>query len=506
MRSNVIDDSTAHQITLAKLKAKLTKQHIQAAPPKPNTITPHFAGSPNAELFGKLPLLMQDAIAVLKEMRNCPDEMALQAVLGAVNFACQHHYQVDCILYDRPMSLYLLAIAPTGGMKSTIYGDVMEGAERWLQRERDRYTEEKAVHKVVVGQYERELRIYSKNPVGNPPDEPKPVQTARFISEVGTRNGIIDVLQYQPTVGLFNDDGGDFFNSYSFRGGKDGKNQSIEMTAFLTKLYEKGIVSRQTGIDSIHLQNRRMCMLFMLQEAVIKDVLLNDTFARQGFIHRLLITHSAKFEKPAHDYSSDGLRRINDLRIRLRTFNDRIEALLNQGFKLHPDRDFELNLPLIHPNADALELMQEFYNKYKDGGLFPNDTEQRWTDFETRLHEFPCRLAANLAVFEGKTEIDLNSMEAGIRLFMFYVDQRKTLDMTQEALKSPFVECAEQIIRWMANKGLAEVTLNKLVQTKVGYINGYELRDRNKIVNILESDFDCAIEKRHKSIVIKRTV
>jgi Protein of unknown function (DUF3987) len=471
-----------------------------------NITAPTFIG-PNAALLSKLPMLMQEAISVVQELHNAPDEMALQAVLGVINFACQHQCNVDSIAYKkRPLSLYLLAIAPTGTRKSTVYEELMVGVNKWLTRQGVQYNKDLKNQEIAEAQYKRDMKDFDKGKIQIPPTKPAPVQTPHYISAVGTRNGIINALQTQPFIGLFGDEGGEFFNGHSFQGGKNGQTQATEMTTFLTKLYEAGEASRQTGMDHTTLRNRRMCMLFMLQDSVIKDVLLNDTFAKQGFIHRLLITSSKTYTTKDIDRSKAGRQIIEATRKRLDPFHAHIEQLLNKKVLLHTDehRQFELNLPTIEMTDDASKLLDTFTNTHKDGNLFNSDVEQRWSDFATRLDEFPLRLAANLAVFEGKSEIDVASMEAGIELYKFYVAQRTTaIDLTRDTVAAPSVKCANDIMKWMNRKAKTEATTRDLTQFVYSFKN-LDTSDRNKVITLLESDHNCIFDKDSKSIVIKK--
>jgi hypothetical protein len=250
--------------------------------------------------FLGLPKEMINAIDVLQQLHNVPDSMALQAVLGTVNLAVQCHYDVDSSIYGvRPTSLFLVALAPTGGLKSTILREISGGITRYrddmrmlLENDLLRY---KLEEKKYVNAEKKWLKESEDDPTLAIPEPPKPVETFDYCVSKGTLNGLIDILKSQSFLGLFSSEAGEFFSGHAFQG--KNSSQGIEMCLALTKMWDGDVIEKNTGMERSKLWNRRVMMLFLLQTEVVQDVLNNKLFSEQGFIHRILITQTEKFDK-----------------------------------------------------------------------------------------------------------------------------------------------------------------------------------------------------------------
>lgn len=413
-------------------------------------------------IFKLLPQLMQDAMHTLKELHNTPEEIGLQVVLGVANLAVQGHYNVDSGVYgDRPISLFLVGLAPTGGAKTTNYNELSKGIDKFEAEERTRYAKALDEHKLAMDVFaikrKKQVKELSsgQSPVTVTPTptkakqivnamlankpltqlntyspteelkEPMSPRGADYRISKGTVNGIIDTLKTQPMCGLFSSEAGEFFNSHAFQG-NTGASKANEMCAALTSLWDGNLVDRNTGMDKTKLVNRRFNMMFLLQMAMAQDWLSNSQFADQGFTHRILITHCGEYEKPDMDVSSAGKMRVTNLKASLQPFHDRIYDLLKQPFNYCEDSEFELSPELLRMDEDAEQLLADYYNKNKNRG---GKDMSEYAGFAERLHEHAIRLAATLAAFEKETYITVRNAECAVQLVEFYCEQRKTLDI-----------------------------------------------------------------------------
>lgn len=444
----------------------------------------------------KLPTLMQDALNTLKDIHNAPIGLTLPAVLGVMNLAVQHRYNVKSELFGNiPISLYLLGIAPTAAAKTTIYKQVASGIEKFEAEEAIRYTNEMASYELSEAIYKTKVRAYQKAMIAMQEDDERDIENmkaaatkdmAKEIKEIseaivavsqrkaqasiqsptkppmprspkvamtkGTVNGIIKALKYQPSLGLASSEAGEFFNSHAFQGiGADAK--AIEMSAVLTTAWDGGKVEKNTGEETVELRNRRMNMMFLLQETVVREFLSNPVFSDQGFVHRILISKCEQYEKPDMDIVSDAFKQKMDIATkRLSEFDDRIYSLISdKHFK--DSSSYCVKPKLLEMNEDAKQLAQDFYNSTKQIG---ETSLKEYAGFSYRLFEHLLRLAGTIAAFNMPLDnrddvayINKEDMEAAIELLEFFIDCRKNLEIEAVSNDPQLVKNSELLVDWI---------------------------------------------------------
>lgn len=384
--------------------------------------------------FDNLPAEMKNAILALKELHNTPDSLAMPAVLGIANLAAMPHYKVDSLLFGEiPISLYILCMLPTGMRKTTNYREVSRGIERYeraqwerLKNEPLRYALDEKAFKKAQTKYVRDREENGDLATAAVPEPVRPIETCNYRIGKATLNGVIDQLKTQSFVGLFSSEAGEFFNSHSFQGGKDGQSRATEMSAALTTMWDGGVITRQTGMDSCQLHNRAVNMMFFLQEETVRDFLNNPIFSAQGFVHRMLITQSDYVEPLPIDLSEAGQAAIRASRARLDPFHDRIEEIIGKGLWFGEGGHNELTREVLRLTPEATELFQHYYNtnRRRAGGDLRN-----WAGFSERLLEHMVRIAGTLAAFERKKAVDEYDTAAAMDLMDYFVEQRLNLEL-----------------------------------------------------------------------------
>lgn len=437
---------------------------------------------------------MQTAMYTLKKLHNTPEEIALQVVLGVANLAAQGHYNVDSGVYgERPISLFLVGLAPTGGAKTTNYNELSKGIDRFEAEERIRYAKaldeynlqsevfktkrKKKISELASGKSPvvttpaptaaearaqiskltnslKDLSSFTLKAQDNEDKEPALPRGTDYRISKGTVNGIIDTLKTQPTCGLFSSEAGEFFNSNAFQGAT-GAAKGNEMCAALTSFWDGNMVDRNTGMDKTKIINRRFNMMFLLQMAMAQEWLSNSQFADQGFTHRILITHCGEYEKPDMDVSAKGKARIAALKDSLEPFHNRIYDMLKKPFNYCEDSEYELKPSVLQLDEEAEQLLAGYYNLNKNrGGSDMNE----YAGFAERLHEHALRLAATLAAFEGEAYVTVRNAECAIHLIEFYCEQRKTLEIGSISRYPQRKRVANKLHAWMKAKNFGGST------------------------------------------------
>lgn len=402
----------------------------------------------------KLPKLMSEAMLTLKKLHNTPESMSLQILLGAINTVVAPRYNVNShsVGYGiRPTVLFLMNIANTAAGKTTIYDIVTKPLAEAEQNMKDALKDEFLRYKLDLKAFAKKEAAYVKaQEEGNPipvPDQPHPPETAKYLLSSTTLNGIIDILIGQAYTSLSTDEAGTFFSGHSFQ--KNGK--ETEMVSNLTRMWDGKVLERNTGMDSTNLYNRRVNMLFLIQEKVIRPILNNETFSDQGFLHRILITQSADYDRPDIDISAEAIKQKEQLMSQLKGFHDRLEQLLRTRPKLRDNRHFELDPITLNVDDAAQELLAQYFNATKQYGK-EDGVLRNYAGFAGRLHEHALRLAANIAVFELSDRVRLSHAECAVELIEFYVTERRNLEIGVEERDNTPAQMARKIYDWIRER------------------------------------------------------
>ena len=417
-----------------------------------------------------LPTEFKNAMIALKEIHNTPYEFSISVLLGMANTACQHLYDVNSYKYGiRPISLFIMIILGTGGSKSTVESEVKGPFKEFekrmyeaLKNEDARFVSENRVYKKKIAQYEKELENG-----GNPqfPQKPIPAETANYINNKFTVNGIIDTLKSQPHASVITAEAGEFFSSHAFQGGKQDANRATEMTSSLTKLWDGDTLSRNIKDDRITIMNRRVNSMMMVQEGVIRPILNNKTFQEQGFTHRILISQIDSFDKPDMSFDIEVVAKEEYARKGLKKYLDKLDNILYKRPTMKLDRHFELEPIVINSTDEAKKYMGDFYNRCKDIGKYGNKLHE-YEGFANRIHEHTIRIAATLAAFNDNevVEITIEEAKASVDIMNMFIDHRAGLEMGITDTRPELSQGAKVLETWFTKNKDKSMTKRELSQ------------------------------------------
>lgn len=380
-----------------------------------------------------LPFEMKKALVSLKTLHNTPYEFGVASLLGYANTSCQHLYDVDSYKYGiRPISLFIMILLGTGGSKSTIHGELKGPITEYQKRMYEALANEEMRYITEDKKYKKDIKKWEEDRDNGItsifPDKPKPVETANYVHEKFTVNGLIDTLEKQPHLSIISAEAGVFFASHAFQNVRQDNSRATEMTSSLTKLWDGDTISRNIKDDYIRLDNRRGNLLFMVQAHVVRDVLNNKMFQEQGFTHRILICQVDDFQKPEMSFTIDAIERENIARNGLQPYLNRLHDIFNIRPNMIENRDFELQPIVIQSDDDARDHMARFYNTSMNLGKEGNKLD-RYEGFSNRLHEHCIRIAATLAVFNNHDTIKLVDAKCAVDLMHMFIDHRYKLDL-----------------------------------------------------------------------------
>jgi hypothetical protein len=455
----------------------------------------------NTLKFKFLPPLIVHTLQVMKDINNVPEEMAIQAILGTINFATQSLYNVDPVWFGGtiiPTNEYFISLAPTAGLKSTIYNMLKAGITKFEDEGKIKYYEDMKKYKLAHAFWEKEYeKLYKSLTVEDINDKqrfdtliqslgPEPQKPQHYKKRVGTgtKNGIMNVFRETSYGGLSSGEAGEFFNGHAFQDGKNA-GKGLEMIGFLTSFWDGSSLDKTTGVEAFTLDNRRFNMLFLLQKSMAKDWLGNPLYSSQGFVHRLLITHCDYWDIPDADINELENNRKN-VQL-LHKFHDRIYQLLKMERTHKKDNNLELELPTMYMNHDALEKFTKFLNEMKQKQKL--ELYEDFIGFLGRLPEHVIRLAATITIFDNSDKIQLIHMKGAIELGYFYLEQRMTLDLGASSKYQSQVDTAEKLTKKILEKIREDKVIDVawLNRSSPPFFRGLSADERRKIVDEIDS-------------------
>lgn len=235
------------------------------------------------------------AAARIREVVQSPAALCGQSLLSAASLAVQALADVEIDGRREPLSLWHLSIGESGERKSATDGIALRA-----HRERERaladdyghdlttYETEASVHKAALRKVESkgepaDIRAMRKE-LGHAPS--KPLEPWLLLGEP-TLEGLHRVYQKgRPSLGLFNDDAGDFLYGHAM-----GRDNRAKSAAGLSRLWDCGEFSRvRSGEGVTKCYGRRLAMHVMIQPVIAERVLSDELLTGQGFLARCLLS------------------------------------------------------------------------------------------------------------------------------------------------------------------------------------------------------------------------
>lgn len=365
---------------------------------------------PSAFPFDGLGPTMGAAARDIADAVQAPDAIAAGSVLAAASLAAQPHHNVAMPHGAKaPLSVFVVTSALSGDRKTYTDNVACEPISARRDADHARYRRAKAAHDRAMSERKR----------GDPPPSDEPVQTSLFVSKA-TVEGILRLLQNQPHVGVFSNEGAEIFGGHSMR--EDRRTSGV---AFLCKAWDGSTLDSITAGDGVRvLIGRRVCMHAMLQPVVLRPLLSDAIADGQGLLARCLIAQPESLAGtrlfpenmvPAHERTS------------IQTFHQRIAELVEQALPQAGDGTENQLMPsplLMH--AEARDLWIEFYNEAErqqaTGGML--EGVRPWA---SKAAEQAARIAAIVAVVEGHSEVTRDDMACAAKVVNFYLGEHVRL-------------------------------------------------------------------------------
>lgn len=234
------------------------------------------------------------AAKAIQRVVQAPAGLCGQSILSAASLAAQAHADVVTHGAPEPLALWHVTVGVSSERKS--------GADKWaLQAHReveradaDASRQGMAAYEIALSAHKAAARAAEKGKdadairanlerLGQPPEPPL---SPLLLLPEATLEGLHKLYQGgRPTVGLFNDDAGDFLDGHAMN--RDNRTKSA---AGFSKLWDSGEFSRiRAGDGASKFYGRRLAMHVMVQPVIAERVLSDDVLCGQGFLPRCLV-------------------------------------------------------------------------------------------------------------------------------------------------------------------------------------------------------------------------
>jgi hypothetical protein len=260
--------------------------------------------------------LLGDAAKRIHAVVQAPAGLCGQSILAAASLAVQAHADVSLSGSVEPLSLWHVTIGASGERKSAADSWALREHVAFEREQAEAWRQESAAHKIEMDAWEAAKRAASSgkkgdaaairsalDTLGAPPAAP--LLPWLLLSEP-TMEGLHKAYQYgRPSIGLFNDDAGDFLGGHAMN--KDNRTKSA---ASFSKLWDSGRFDRvRAGDGAAKYYGRRLALHLMVQPIIAESVLSDDVLTGQGFLARCQLAWPASTigtrEYQAIDLSGD---------------------------------------------------------------------------------------------------------------------------------------------------------------------------------------------------------
>lgn len=244
--------------------------------------------------------VLGSAVKRVHAVVKAPAATCAQSFLSAASLAVQAHADVVNDGRKEPLSLWHVTVADSGERKSGVDGWALRAHHEVEHERADAYRLEMIDFDLELSAYkaaERHAAQLSKGKrsagdvkealrrLGSPPEQPL---APWLLVPEATLEGLHKLYHHgRPSLGLFNDDAGDFLEGHAMS--RDNKAKSA---AGFSKLWDRGEFSRiRAGDGASKYYGRRLAMHVMVQPVIAARALSDEVLCKQGFLPRALLAY-----------------------------------------------------------------------------------------------------------------------------------------------------------------------------------------------------------------------
>jgi DNA replicative helicase MCM subunit Mcm2 (Cdc46/Mcm family) len=232
-------------------------------------------------------------------------------------------------------------------------------------------------------------------------------------------------------------------------------------------------------------------MLFLLQAETIQTILNTPIFSEQGFIHRILLTQCDYYDKPDWEFTIEAELKRQEAKSKLSAFHSKISKMMHTVVKMLPNKNFEMDLPIMRQTEQAHIILGTWRNTGKNRAI---DDLKNYAGFAERLHEHAIRLAATIAAFQGSNMLLEEHALCAIDLMEYYIEQRRRLEIGVSDWNPNRSAGANKLKEWLQEKTWSG-SKRELVQFGPTWYRKLNVEQRDEILADLLRDEIIKIEE-----------
>lgn len=409
--------------------------------------------------------VLAPAALKMAEAIQAPIAICGQSLLAAATLAVQGYADITIDGRVSPLSEFFITIAHSGERKSAVDRIALWPHRQYQEKLRENYAANfldwqrkqaayEASKKEALSKKNKSFED-KKRSLENLGDPPLPPIEPLLIFEEPTYEGLVKLfVNGQPSVGLFNDEGGRFI-------GGNGMNDEnlLKTAAGLSTLWDGRAITRvRAGDGTSLLPGRRLSMHLMTQPAIAQLMLSNSTLLEQGLLSRCLVCWPD---------STAGTRLYREIDLshspELKRYSAKMLEILETPLPLAEGKQNELKPRSLQLSPDAKKLWVAFHDiiekQLSDGGQFAPIR-----GLANKAPEHAARLAGVLALVESLycQTISVDHMHSGIDLIYHYLNE--ALRLFEAGALDPDLSLAEKLLQWLKERNEAAITLIEIYQ------------------------------------------
>ncbi|MGR3995084.1 YfjI family protein [Pseudomonas sp. 1121_17] len=381
--------------------------------------------------------ILGPAVERMADVIGVPCAMAAQSVLATSALVSQPHANVHLDGRIYPLSLYMLTVASSGDRKSAVDHLALTAAREWERQQWALYSEQlKAYRAAIRGKLEaRELS--------------EPVPPRLIIAEPTIEALIKSLCHGLPSMGLFNDEGGQFLGSSTMS-----KENQLKAITTLSSLWDGSPIDRARSMpgESLRAYDRRLSLHLMLQPYLANQLLKDPVINGQGILGRCLISWPERLVGrrlyKAIDLTRDA---------KVQRYQARIITLLDKPLSLH--KDGSLNPARLELTPSARTAWIDIHDTIEcQSGEFGELASIQSVAGKAAANVL--RIAGVLAVIEDAKVVGEVHIQRASTLMDYYLAEIQRL--TEQEPINTLREEADRLLRWLTQKGWNQFTVRDL--------------------------------------------
>jgi hypothetical protein len=307
--------------------------------------------------------------------------------------------------------------------------------------ERDEYEQAALIYDAHAKRVLADKKLSSEAKQARLAETPRPaapVMPLFIVSEPSTEAIQRQLIIGLPSIGLINDEGGQFLGGYAMSAEK-----RLGTLTTLSRLWDRGEFDRvRVGDGSGSYYGRRLTLHLMVQPAVASSLLADPLAREQGFLARCLVSYPR---------STAGQRRYADQDLSQTPeycrYASRVTALLDQSWPLTAENELDPLSVALTPSAKTTWVA--IYNDIeRDLGVDGRFAPVR--SLASKAPEHIARLAGTFAVFDGDAQIDASHIDRAALLMQHYLAE--ALRLWGAGQVSAELKLAQELLNWLRDK------------------------------------------------------